>query len=259
MMNQKQLIWQKFSFALAITWTVATLITYPTSVQAQPARLVINSDSVELKYLNQKESDSDNLDFSGTGRPNKQTAGGSRPAGCPKVEQPLTALVPQEMGLTATDSPIFWFYIPYKSQDVQTGEFVLQDERGEKDIYRTPVTFSKTPGIVSIRLPLNLPESLEINRSYLWSLVVFCNPKDTDINVFVEGYVQRVKPNSSLQGYRDYTNNKLWYDALNDLAQRRLQAPEEPKLKKDWENLLKAVGLESLAPEPLVSCCSSAN
>ena len=254
-MNQKKLVLPGLSLAFAITWGVATLTIYSPSVQAQPSSLTINSDSVEVKSLSPKELDPDELDFSGTGRPKKRTAGGTKNPDCPKVEQPLTALVPKEMGLTVSNSPTFWFYIPYQFQEVQTGEFVLQDQRGERDIYRTTFNFSATPGIVSIRLPDNLPENLAIERPYLWSLTVFCNPEDTDANTFVRGYVQKIKENPSLQNYTDYANNSIWHDALTDLAQRRRSEPQEPILQKDWESLLRAVGLEDLAQEPLVDCC----
>ncbi len=167
----------------------------------------------------------------------------------------MTALVPEDMGLTVSNSPTFWFYIPYNSQEVQTGQFVLQDEEGERDIYRTTFNFSATPGIVSIPLPDNLPKSLEIERPYLWLFLVFCNPEDTDANVVLEGYVQRVNGNSNFQIYSDYANKGIWHDALSDLAERRRREPQEPKLKGYWKKLLKAAGLESFAEEPILPCC----
>lgn len=258
-MNPIKLVFQRLSFALSIIWGVANFTAYPTSVVAESSRLTTQTDSLQSKSLNQKELDPENLDFSGTGRPNNRTPGGSRPFGCPRVDRQLTALVPTEMGLTVSESPTFWLYIPYEFQNVQAGEFVLQDERGERDIYRTPVTLSGTPGIISIRLPSNLSEPLVIGQPYLWSFIVFCHSEDTedtDANVFVEGYVQRVTVSSALQDYRDYANNKIWYGALNELAESRRRDLQNWQLKKDWEILLETVGLESLAQEPLLQCCT---
>ena len=174
-MNQNKLVWPGVSCAaFTITCSVASLIMYSPSVQGQPPSLILDSDSVKVKLLSKKKTDLDNIDFSGTGRPNTRIPGGTRDTYCPTVDPKMTALVPEEMGLTVSNSPTFWFYIPYNSQEVQTGEFVLQDEKGEKDIYRTTFKFSDTPGIVNLPLPENLPKSLEIERPYLWSLVVFC-------------------------------------------------------------------------------------
>ena len=256
-MNQNKLVWSGVSFAaFTITWSIASLIMYSPSVQGEPPSLIINSDSVKVKLLSEKKTDLDNLDFSATGRPNTRTPGGTKNPDCPKVNPPMTALVPEEMGLTVSNSPTFWFYIPYNSQEVQTGEFVLQDEKGEKDIYRTTFNFSDTPGIVSLPLPENLPKSLEIERPYLWSLVVFCKPEDKDDNLALEGYVKRVKGNSNFQVYTDYAKKGIWHDALTDLAERRGDKPQDPKLEEDWKILLKAVQLEDLAEEPMKRCCT---
>ena len=259
-MNQNKLVLLGFSFAaFTIAWSVASLIISP-SGQGQEPSLILNSDSVKVKLLSEKKTgkknDSDNIDFSGTGRPNTRTSGGTKNPDCPKVDPPMTALVPENMGLTVSNSPTFWFYIPYNSQEVQTGEFVLQDEKGEKDIYRTTFKFSATPGIVSLPLPENLPKSLEIERPYLWSLLVFCNPEDKDDNLALEGYVKRVKGNSNFQVYTDYAKKGIWHDALTDLAERRGDKPQDPKLEEDWKILLKAVQLEDLAEEPMKRCCT---
>ena len=260
-MNQNKLVWSGVSFAaFTITWSIASLIMYSPSVQGEPPSLIINSDSVKVKLLSEKKTgkknDSDNIDFSGTGRPNTRTSGGTKNPDCPKVDPPMTALVPENMGLTVSNSPTFWFYIPYNSQEVQTGQFVLQDEEGERDIYRTTFNLSTNSGIVSIPLPENLPKSLEIERPYLWSFLVLCNREDTDANVVLEGYVQRVKGNSNFQIYSDYANKGIWHDALTNLAERLRGEPQEPKLKEDWKKLLKAVDLEHLAEERILPCCT---
>ena len=92
-MNQNKLVWPGFSVAaFTITWSVASSIMYSPSVQGQPPSLILNSDSVKVKLLSQKNSQKnttlDNLDFSGTGRPNTRTPGAIRTI-CPTVDLSL--------------------------------------------------------------------------------------------------------------------------------------------------------------------------
>ncbi len=43
-----------------------------------------------------------------------------------------------------------------------------------------------------------------------------------------------------------------WYDAVNNLANRLIASPQDTKLKQEWTDLLKSVGLQNLAQEPLI-------
>jgi hypothetical protein len=45
----------------------------------------------------------------------------------------------------------------------------------------------------------------------------------------------------------------IWYDELTNLAKRYLSEPENSEVKRDWVDLLKSVGLEGMAQEPVVS------
>ena len=49
-----------------------------------------------------------------------------------------------------------------------------------------------------------------------------------------------------------YAENGIWYDTLATYAQQRRDNPNNSELAKDWANLLKQVGLEEIAAEPLV-------
>ncbi len=237
---------------LLIIGILASSIIYAAPEQNQSTSASSTSNSSKHKKLRSEE-----LDFSWTGRPNKQTAGGSRPYGCPESDGTFTALVPKNMGLAVTKSATFWFHVPYKFQDVESGEFVLQGTQGELDLYRTRVTLSQTPGIIGVQLPLNIKGALQLNRPYLWSFVVFCKPNNTDVNVFVEGFVQWVSLEPAPQDYVQYAHKRIWHDALTDLAERRRQAPQDPRLKNDWLVLFKSVGLGKLVEEPLLPCCTT--
>jgi hypothetical protein len=160
------------------------------------------------------------------------------------------------MGLSVSRSPIFWVYVPYKSEQVRTGEFVLQDEQGKRDIFRGNIKLSGTPGIIRISLPRGLNLLEEYDRPYRWSLIVYCSPDNTDANTFVRGYIQRVSGEAGLKDYSYYTKRKIWHDALTILANERLRHPQKSSLNTEWKRLLGAAGLESIADESLVDCCT---
>ncbi|MHC5826831.1 MAG: DUF928 domain-containing protein, partial [Nostoc sp.] len=89
---------------------------------------------------------------------------GSRDS-CSAVGTPLTALVPfQESqkvagqtnksiigiveGLTTSERPTFWFYIPYtKDLSNSSAEFSLQDS-AENDIYRSAIALPSEPSVI---------------------------------------------------------------------------------------------------------------
>ena len=48
------------------------------------------------------------------------------------------------------------------------------------------------------------------------------------------------------------TTPDVLYDALANLAENLRASPEDATLRNDWVNLLKSIGSEDLAQEPLV-------
>jgi hypothetical protein len=173
----------------------------------------------------------------------QRTPGGSRGGACKQTDKPLTALVPENARvLTTAEHPVFWFYIPDAPEDIQSIEFSVHNREDTETLYRTSVQLSKTPGVVGIPLPSSPAYSLKLNESYRWRLIVDCDPNKTSENVLeLYGSVTRVQQDSN-----------AWYDNLTNLAQRYLFEPQNPEVKKAWTELLKSVGLEELAPAPLV-------
>lgn len=179
-----------------------------------------------------------------TGTPNGQrTPGGSRGGACKKTERPFTALVPENgKGLTTAEHPVFWFYIPDDPKDIQAIEFSLHDQNETTTLYRTSLQLTKTPGVIGIPLPSNPENSLKFNESYHWRFIVHCAHKETpEEDPELEGWVRRVQ----------YSPN-LWYDELTTLAKRYLSNPQNAEVQNAWTQLLKSVGLEELAKEPLI-------
>ena len=209
----------------------------------------VASEKRSTPRQSQDSSESENLDFSGYGRPGRRVGGGSRSL-CPNTAKPLTALVPNSnVGMTVRDRPNFWFYVPYNPQQAATGEFVLQD-RQENDIYRQTFDLPQTPGLVSLNLPQAAP-ALEVDRPYRWYFKLYCGDSTSTTANFVEGWITRIPLESDLaieieQGknpdYQEYGSNSIWFDALDNLAQLRLEQ-DNPQLQNDWNRLLSAEGV----------------
>ncbi|GAB4202437.1 MAG: hypothetical protein Fur006_55950 [Coleofasciculaceae cyanobacterium] len=188
---------------------------------------------------------------------NNRGVGGTRteltaaaPTGaCKQTAQPLTALVPIEgsKSLTTAEHPVFWFYIPYAPEDIHSIEFSVDDWDEHKTLYQTSLQLTKTPGVIGISLLPPPEHPLKLNKNYKWSLTVNCQskqPTDRD-DIILDGYVTRVQQSPDLIGV-------IWYDELTNRAKRYLFEPQNPEVKKAWTELLKSVGLEELAPAPLV-------
>ncbi|MDV2997283.1 MAG: hypothetical protein N4J56_006988 [Chroococcidiopsis sp. SAG 2025] len=239
------------AIAIAITWIFVGYSNYPWQVWAQSDRAI---DNVSTSKRAKQQPD-----FSGYGRPGRRTGGGSR-SPCSPIDPPLTALIPEtNWGNTVAERPSFWFYVPYSPQQAQSGEFVLQTERGE-DVYRVPITLPQTPGVVSLSIP-STEKPLEIDRWYRWYFKLYCT-QQVSAPIFVEGWVRRVALTPTLKNqllsakardYNVYAANGIWYDAIAYLAQLRLNSASA-QLDYEWADLLnaKGVGLEQLQQQPIV-------
>jgi hypothetical protein len=159
-------------------------------------------------------------------------------------------------GLTRAERPTFWFYVPYATG--VSGEFVLT--QNDRLRYKAQFKLSQTPGIVSVELPPST-QPLELDQTYRWYFSISCQPEDEPVSAFVSGWIKRVKPNSTLErklgnaalsgDIEPYTQQNLWYDALDLLAKRQKSKPNDP----DWQSLLESIGLSNVANEPVVECC----
>jgi hypothetical protein len=184
----------------------------------------------------------------------QRTPGGTRGETCKQTDKQtdksLTALVPQNgKGLTTAEHPIFWFYVPDVPEDIDSIEFSLHPWAGDEKttLYKTSLQFTKTPGVIGIPLPPVPEYSLKLNEIYHWRFTVTCVQKTTSgdpIILELDGWVTRVEGGS---------NSVIWYDELTNLAKRYLSEPEDIEVKRDWVDLLKSVGLEGMAQEPVVS------
>ncbi|MFN6567159.1 DUF928 domain-containing protein [Dendronalium sp. ChiSLP03b] len=203
------------------------------------------------------------------GAPGQRTYAAAR-ADCPAIEKPLTALVPQtNIGLTISERPTFWFYIPYQPTNANPVEFLLINDK-KYPVYKTTFQLTSTPGIINVNLPQNVP-ALEIGKKYNWVLSYMCDPVNRLKDTFVKGYIERVSINSNVKNHLEkasrprerillFAENGLWYDALVMLANERRQKPKDAQVAKDWKDLLlssegDSKEIKKIVSEPIVSCC----
>ncbi|MFE1746973.1 DUF928 domain-containing protein [Coleofasciculus sp. H7-2] len=215
----------------------------------------------------------------------RQRGGASRGGTCPAVigEEPLTALVPATerslnegqsgnsglktfesvWALTAAESPTFWYYVPYALTSDLPVEFILQDDQGN-NVYKTKfIASQKQPGVVKVRLPATVAP-LEVGKMYRWFFMIDCDP---DAPPLVEGSVQRIAPSATLKSQLQkatprervvlYAKQGIWHDALTALAELRIANPKDAALTADWVSLLNSGGLEAIAQEPVIDCCTA--
>ena len=198
--------------------------------------------------------------------PKRPRSGRRKPASargpCSPSEKSITALIPTtNLGLTTAAYPTFFFYIPQTTATAM--EFVLIDEDNQRQIFTTTLTITGNPGIVSLSLPTteNLPP-LELEKEYHWYASLICNYQQRSGDIYVDGWIQRVEPDSILISKLQnssitervivYQESGLWYDTLQSLAEARRLHPDNSSLVAKWTTLLRSVGLDQIAQEPLV-------
>jgi Domain of Unknown Function (DUF928) len=200
-----------------------------------------------------------------TGQPGRRSDAGSRGCGENEISntsdtKPLLALVPVQktarssvvFGKTAAEHPTFWFYVPQRS--ALTATFVLQEQDG-KPVYQSDLSLPKSSSIVSLTLPKTVAP-LATGKPYHWFLKLYCKSTSPPIS-FVDGWIQRealpldltqkLKTATLQQQVRLYAANGFWFDALTTAADLRRSNSSDVA----WGELLKVVGLESMASEAI--------
>ncbi|MFN6540459.1 MAG: DUF928 domain-containing protein [Nostoc sp. EkiNYC01] len=273
---------------LTIILILSSTTQYPAQVIAQTKQPPSTKQPVQpvKTPASPKQSTSQRAIFVWPKTPTRLTPISGRRAGmgsrdnCPAVPTPLTALVPLQQaqnagkqtdasvigiveGLTISERPTFWFYVPY-TQDLanSSAEFILQDS-AETNIYEKAIALPPQPGVIGISLPDNVA-SLEVGKTYRWYLKVHCNQRTASVPIYVEGDIQRINLDSrvmqQLEATTDpqekiviYAKEGIWFDALTMLAQLRLANYNDVSVEKNWQSLLQSVSLDNIATAPLVN------
>jgi hypothetical protein len=189
--------------------------------------------------------------------PNQTRPGGSlgEDNPCDGIDQSLVALAPVENPvLTTSTYPTFLFYVPYKSEDVQFGEFSIFV--GTDDInrlYRTRFALPDTPGVISISLPASPEYAIAEDVFYHWHFKLYCQGNTSaNSNLYVNGWVKRVALTPEREQQINAATPEIWYDAVARLGDRLRTSPQDNELRNHWRNLLEFINSGDLAQEPLV-------
>ncbi|MEB3311409.1 MAG: DUF928 domain-containing protein [Snowella sp.] len=195
-------------------------------------------------------------------QPEKTVLGGRRsPKNCegnPVAQPTFTALVPQnQKGLTTEKYPTLWVYIPETSakhvvltiKEQVNGQFQSHSQR----FFFLP----NQPGLVGLQMS-DQEAPLEVGKTYKWATILVCGNLVHPNDPVIEGLVSRVDTPIT-QATQDwltrsawYGEKGIWYDTLENLAEARHASPSNSTLINNWITLLKSVGLESVAPAPLL-------
>ncbi len=233
---------------------IALLLLYTDSALAQSIEQQIsvssNQEDAKTPKKEPPKKEEKPLDFSDTGRPGQQTAGESR-GNCPNFDSKVEAVVPtSHAGKTVSSHPRFWVYFPYNSPQISYVEFILQNEARE-DIWRSQFKLDKDIGYKSFSLP-KTESPLEVGQWYRWYVKVYCQSHTASAQ-YVQSWVKRVPLTSRLYlelqqesspPYVTYSNYGIWYDAIDGLLEEYQRHPSNLSLEQDWQNLIKAKGVE---------------
>ncbi len=219
--------------------------------QSTQQNILFAQDKKDSKIeKNDPEEQEKPLDFSDTGRPGQHTAGDSR-GNCSNLDGQVKAVVPtSHTGKTISSHPSFWVYFPYSSQRISYVEFVVQNEERE-DIWRSQLRIDQDIGYKSFSLP-KTAKPLETGQWYRWYVKVYCQSRTASAQ-YVQSWVKRIPLTSKLYlelqeksepSHKTYGSHGIWYDAVDRLLQEYQRRPSSLTLEQDWQNLIKAKGVE---------------
>ncbi|MGB3494138.1 MAG: DUF928 domain-containing protein [Elainellaceae cyanobacterium] len=197
--------------------------------------------------------------------------GASRGDDCPETGLPMMSMVPTlTQGGWSTDvNPAVWVYIPFELTPDYEVKFTFRDPQGQTMHQAWLYDLSTEPGVLSFAVPssVTLPETpadMADPEVWSWSVSVFCDPAGGRPEV-ASGGIRRVdeavampETTSPLAISEAYVQSGVWYDALTTLGNARRENPDDAELEAAWQTLLNysTVGLEAIANEPLVDCCT---
>lgn len=263
---------KSIQFTIVLGIAFASNVYYPLQLQALP----VKNHLASVKFVPPPPPP----DRSAAG-----SRGGAASRGCNAANRTLTALVPsyqqnltqgnqvvvptvQVWGLTNSERPEFFFFVPYDASSIVNIEFVLKNETYKKSqtLYRTYLTPPELAGIISVKLPSNVT-ALQTEKMYHWffKVRVQCSQKQAPTLDYVDGWVQRISANSTSltaqlkqatleQKATLYAANGIWYDAIMSLVELRQKNIQHQTLAA-WTSLLNSVGLEEITNQPLINCC----
>lgn len=163
------------------------------------------------------------------------------------------------VGTTATKNPTFFLYVP--KNNAKSAEFVVVNDLGQEG-YASNFPVTSSGGILKVNVPESA--SLQVGKTYVWQFALICESEDRSQDRFVRGEVRPIElssdfkqklqqASSPLEQAKLFAGERIWNETLNIVAQLRTTHPAE------WQQLLKSVGLNDLASQPIFECCTAEN
>lgn len=267
------------TFSLTLSVGLAISATLPATASIKDTSVSLSSPNGSEVLLAQRRS---RLRFKIPGvRPSLGREGGiSRSsqitASCEGRQISMTSLLPQtnlgslpkdKIEVESTVAPHPTLFVHVSQTSGQKAEFMVVNEKGDQVYKNSNITLNGSSGIVSLSIPANAP-AIEVGERYYWSFTVACDD-DWTKNPAVDGWVKRVDLNSTLANQlkraapRDrpalYAEAGIWTDAVSTLADLRKANPNDSQLTQDWEDLLKSVGLDTVAQASLIGSVNGIN
>ncbi|MGD1804306.1 DUF928 domain-containing protein [Dapis sp. BLCC M126] len=186
-----------------------------------------------------------------------------------ELKDPPTVLIPEtNIGLTLAEYPKFFVYFPTEDGECgvpyQLVEFELFDEAGNT-VYVTELKRPDTRSIIRINLPDDgsIPP-LAVGKKYGWWASIVIDPWDRSANVEISsGRIKRIETTPTLLQQlqtttpdnhpKVYAEAGIWHETLDSLATLRQSDPNNSTFITQWQDILKSVGLETVADAPLVT------
>ena len=183
------------------------------------------------------------------GAPAGRVGGGTR-SGSARDIFVLSALVPEDTGLTISEQPsLYWFISTATTLPV---EVAISDPRATQPLVETKLPSPAKPGIQRIRLA-DLGVRLEPGVAYRWSVSVIPDANRRSRDILAGGVIERVDAPAGLreklaQSRKEehpslYAGAGLWYDALASISEQIEVTPFDAQLRKQRSGLLTQVGL----------------
>jgi hypothetical protein len=165
--------------------------------------------------------------------------------------RPVAILPKTNLGLTASNSPVIFVYVPKNTSSFAQFRFRIADQE-KKELYSSILPSTQEEGILMLKLPEKL--NLSLGESYKWQFsLVEQNGKESR-KFTTEGWIEKVPLDRNLEKAHSgkieswtainiFAQEGIWQDTLEKLALLHLDNPEDGQIQREWTELLRSVGI----------------
>jgi Domain of Unknown Function (DUF928) len=189
------------------------------------------------------------------GAPAGRVGGGTR-SGSVRDIFVLSALVPEDTGLTVSEQPLLYWFI--STATALPVEVAISDPRATQPLLEVRLPSPVQPGLHRIKLA-DHGVRLAPGVAYRWSVTVISDVNRRSRDILAGGVIERVEapaglPEKLAQSRKEehsflYAQAGLWYDALASISEMIEVTPYDAQLRKQRSGLLMQVGLPELPDE----------